>query len=116
MDLNLTDEQALIKQTAKEFTDRELIPVADANSKNHHFDLEMVAKIAAQGYLGAIVPSEYGGAGYSTDHPVERFFRDARVTTIYEGTSQIQQLIIGRLLTGHDALKPMVLEPETLPA
>jgi butyryl-CoA dehydrogenase len=58
----------------------------------------------------------HGGAGYSTDHPVERFFRDARVTTIYEGTSQIQQLIIGRLLTGHDALKPLAVEPESLPA
>ena len=54
----------------------------------------------------------HGGAGYSSDHPVERFFRDARVTTIYEGTSQIQQLIIGRLVTGVDALKPMVIEPE----
>ena len=53
----------------------------------------------------------HGGAGYSTDHPVERFFRDARVTTIYEGTSQIQQLIIGRLLTGHDALKPLASSP-----
>ena len=38
MDLNLTDEQQLIKSTAREFTDKELIPVADANSKNHHFD------------------------------------------------------------------------------
>ena len=54
----------------------------------------------------------HGGAGYSTDHPVERFYRDARVTTIYEGTSQIQQLIIGRAVTGVDALKPMVIEPE----
>ena len=54
----------------------------------------------------------HGGAGYSTDHPVERFYRDARVTTIYEGTSQIQQLIIGRAVTGIDALKPMVIEPE----
>jgi alkylation response protein AidB-like acyl-CoA dehydrogenase len=53
----------------------------------------------------------HGGAGYSTDHPVERFFRDARVTTIYEGTSQIQQLIIGRLVTGIDALKPMTTDP-----
>ena len=41
---------------------------------------------------------------------VERLFRDARVTTIYEGTSQIQQLIIGRLVTGVDALKPLVAE------
>ena len=48
----------------------------------------------------------HGGAGYVDDHPVERWFRDARVTTLYEGTSQIQQLIIGRALTGIDAMLP----------
>ncbi len=48
----------------------------------------------------------HGGAGYCDDHPVERWFRDARVATLYEGTSQIQQLIIGRALTGIDALVP----------
>ena len=48
--------------------------------------------------------------GYSREHPVERYYRDARVTTIYEGTSQIQQLIIGRAVTGQDALKPMTVE------
>jgi alkylation response protein AidB-like acyl-CoA dehydrogenase len=52
----------------------------------------------------------HGGAGYSREHPVERYYRDARVTTIYEGTSQIQQLIIGRAVTGQDALKPMIAE------
>ncbi|HLM86416.1 MAG TPA: acyl-CoA dehydrogenase family protein [Solirubrobacteraceae bacterium] len=40
------------------------------------------------------------------DHPVERYFRDARVTTIYEGTSQIQQMLIGRAMTGVNALVP----------
>ena len=48
----------------------------------------------------------HGGAGYVDDHPVERFLRDARVTTLYEGTSQIQQLLIGRALTGVDAMVP----------
>ncbi|MGK2945323.1 MAG: acyl-CoA dehydrogenase family protein [Desulfuromonadales bacterium] len=38
----------------------------------------------------------YGGYGYTTDFPVERFCRDARITTIYEGTSEIQRLIIAR--------------------
>ena len=38
----------------------------------------------------------HGGSGYVDDHPVERYLRDARVTTLYEGTTQIQQLIIGR--------------------
>ncbi len=46
----------------------------------------------------------HGGAGYVDDHPVERYFRDVRVTTLYEGTSQIQHLIIGRALTGINAL------------
>ena len=46
----------------------------------------------------------HGGSGYVDDHPVERYFRDARVTTLYEGTSQIQKLIIGRALTGMNAL------------
>jgi alkylation response protein AidB-like acyl-CoA dehydrogenase len=38
----------------------------------------------------------HGGYGYTTDYPVERFYRDAKVTTIYEGTSEIQQNIIAR--------------------
>ena len=48
----------------------------------------------------------HGGAGYVDDYPVERYLRDARVTTLYEGTSQIQKLIIGRLATGVNAMLP----------
>jgi len=48
----------------------------------------------------------HGGSGYVDDHPVERYMRDARVTTLYEGTSQIQKLIIGRAATGIDAMRP----------
>lgn len=38
----------------------------------------------------------FGGYGYVTDYPVERLFRDAKVTEIYEGTSEIQRIVIGR--------------------
>src|ERR671910_2524461 len=48
----------------------------------------------------------HGGSGYVDDYPVERYLRDARVTTLYEGTSQIQKLIIGRAVTGENALVP----------
>jgi butyryl-CoA dehydrogenase len=48
----------------------------------------------------------HGGSGYVDDYPVERYLRDARVTTLYEGTSQIQKLIIGRAATGIDAMTP----------
>jgi alkylation response protein AidB-like acyl-CoA dehydrogenase len=52
----------------------------------------------------------HGGSGYVDDHPVERYLRDARVTTLYEGTSQIQKLIIGRAATGVDAMRPVSAE------
>jgi alkylation response protein AidB-like acyl-CoA dehydrogenase len=48
----------------------------------------------------------HGGAGYVDEFPVERYLRDARVTTLYEGTSQIQKLIIGRAATGINAMLP----------
>ncbi len=38
----------------------------------------------------------HGGYGYTTDYPVERFFRDAKITEIYEGTSEIQRIVIAR--------------------
>jgi butyryl-CoA dehydrogenase len=45
----------------------------------------------------------HGGYGYVDEYPVGKYLRDARVTTLYEGTSQIQKLIIGRALTGENA-------------
>jgi alkylation response protein AidB-like acyl-CoA dehydrogenase len=45
----------------------------------------------------------FGGYGYVDEYPVGKYLRDARVTTLYEGTSQIQKLIIGRALTGESA-------------
>jgi butyryl-CoA dehydrogenase len=63
MDFDLTDEQKLIRETARAFADKEIVPRARENDRNHHFDTELVSKMADQGYLGAIVPREYGGAG-----------------------------------------------------
>jgi butyryl-CoA dehydrogenase len=63
MDFALTDEQQLVRETARAFTDGEIVPRARENARRSHFDVELVRQIADQGYLGAIVPREYGGAG-----------------------------------------------------
>jgi alkylation response protein AidB-like acyl-CoA dehydrogenase len=40
----------------------------------------------------------FGGAGYTRDFPVERMMRDAKITQIYEGTNQIQRMVMARAL------------------
>jgi alkylation response protein AidB-like acyl-CoA dehydrogenase len=40
----------------------------------------------------------HGGYGYTTEYDVERFYRDAKITTIYEGTSEIQREVVARSL------------------
>jgi len=56
------------------------------------FCTEMVGRVADRGV------QIHGGAGYINEYPVERFYRDVRLLRLYEGTTQIQQLIIGREL------------------
>jgi butyryl-CoA dehydrogenase len=63
MDFALTDEQQLIRETARDFAHKVVRPRADENARNHHFDVDLAKQIAEQGYLGAIIPRDYGGAG-----------------------------------------------------
>ena len=56
------------------------------------FTTEMVGRVADRGV------QIHGGAGYINEYKVERFYRDVRLLRLYEGTSQIQQLIIGKHL------------------
>jgi butyryl-CoA dehydrogenase len=87
MDFDLTDEQRLIKQTAREFTDNEIVVQSRENARNHHFDTDLVKKVAAQGYLGAIVPLQYGGAG------LDYFSYGLVVEEIGRGDSAIRTVI-----------------------
>jgi butyryl-CoA dehydrogenase len=63
IDFELTDEQRLIRETARDFANGEIVPRARENDRHEHFDTELVQKIADMGFLGAIVPEEYGGRG-----------------------------------------------------
>jgi alkylation response protein AidB-like acyl-CoA dehydrogenase len=63
IDFELTDEQRLVRETAREFADKELAPRARENDREERFDLEVVEKLAGMGFLGPIVSEEYGGRG-----------------------------------------------------
>lgn len=71
---------------------------------DQHFDMRSIAAQAklftseAANQIATDALQIYGGYGYIKSNPVEKYFRDARATTIYEGTSEIQRLIISRLL------------------
>jgi acyl-CoA dehydrogenase len=87
--------RSLVLDVARTFdngTDRKLGP---ATAK--YFCSEMVGRVADRAV------QIHGGAGYMRGVAVERFFRDARLFRIYEGTSQIQQVIIARQVLGESA-------------
>jgi alkylation response protein AidB-like acyl-CoA dehydrogenase len=71
-----------------------LIDQGRRNTKESSFAKAFAADLAMRVTTDAV--QILGGAGYITEHPVERMMRDAKVTQIFEGTNQIQRLIIAR--------------------
>lgn len=65
MNFDLTDDEKLIRDTAREFAQKELKPIAAQIDKDHKIPEEIVAKMGELGLLGTYVPEEYGGAGTS---------------------------------------------------
>ena len=63
MDLDLSDEQRLIQETARDFVDNEVVPRARENDRAARFDRELAQRLGDMGYLGAPVAEEYGGRG-----------------------------------------------------
>ena len=91
--------RALVLETARAMDAGESITRAAAAAK--YFASEMVGRVADRAV------QIHGGAGYVADHGIERFYRDVRLFRIYEGTSQIQQLVIAReTLKAHGHLTP----------
>src|SRR6201985_3454711 len=83
---------------------RNLVYVAAAAGEAGRSDVTRVsasAKAFASDVAMAVTTDAvqlFGGAGYTQDFPVERMMRDAKITQIYEGTNQIQRMVIARSL------------------
>jgi alkylation response protein AidB-like acyl-CoA dehydrogenase len=78
--------------------------VADAG-RDHRVESSFAKYFASETAVRAAnaAVQVHGGYGYVDEYPVGKYLRDARVATLYEGTSQIQKLLIGRALTGENA-------------
>ncbi|GAA5016639.1 acyl-CoA dehydrogenase family protein [Kitasatospora paranensis] len=63
MNLELSDEQAAVRDLAADFTDREIVPFAAAWDRAESVDRSVIAKLGAVGFLGLTIPEEYGGSG-----------------------------------------------------
>jgi alkylation response protein AidB-like acyl-CoA dehydrogenase len=66
VDFDLTEEQQLIRETARAFCDREIVPHAREWDRSERMDREIVAKLAEIGFLGCALPEEHGGMGLDT--------------------------------------------------
>ncbi len=101
--------QELIADTAVEVDCSRLLTWRVADLKARGEDYSLAASKAKYYASEASVRAAnncvqaHGGYGYIDEYPAGKYLRDARVTTLYEGTSQIQKLIIGRALTGISA-------------
>jgi alkylation response protein AidB-like acyl-CoA dehydrogenase len=87
-----------------------LYQAAAAKDRGEKITLQAsMAKLAASEaamYVTTEAVQVFGGYGYIKDFPVERHFRDAKVTEIYEGTSEIQRIVIARELYGRSPSQP----------
>ncbi|MBO0775417.1 MAG: acyl-CoA dehydrogenase, partial [Actinobacteria bacterium] len=72
-------------------------PCGVAASKAKYFASEAAVRASS------LAVQAFGGYGYIDEYPVQKYLRDARVMTLYEGTSQVQKLLIGRAETGISA-------------
>jgi alkylation response protein AidB-like acyl-CoA dehydrogenase len=75
---------------------------AQATGERYTLKASMAKLYASEAamYIAHQAVQVHGGMGYSKELPVERYFRDAKITEIYEGTSEIQRMVISRLETG----------------
>jgi len=62
VEFELTEEQRLVRSTAKDFAEKEVLPLARKVDHEHYFPKELIPKLSALGFLGVFVPEEFGGA------------------------------------------------------
>ena len=96
MELEAARQMVYVAAAKSERGDKDL-PVFGAAAKCFASDVAMKVTTDAVQLLG--------GSGYAKDFPLERMMRDAKITQIYEGTNQVQRIVMARQLVGGDLLR-----------
>src|SRR5436190_21676161 len=113
MEFGLTEEQKLIQQTAREFADEKLAPLAAEYDHSEEFTAPQARMLAEMGFLGMMVPEEYGGSGLDTVSYVMAMEEVSRACASTSVTMTVQNSLVCWPIQyfGNDAQKRKYLTP-----
>ena len=86
----LTEEGKILRDSIRGFVETEFAPHITEWNEAQRFPMEIIPKLA----------EIYGGCGFIKDYPVEKYYRDVKLCTTGEGTSEIQRMVIARQILG----------------
>lgn len=92
MNFELTDDQTLVQETAREFAQNDIAPTQAEEEKNHEFRLDRVARMGALGFFSCGVPEEYGGTGFGFMESVLMAEQIAKVSASWRLPFNMQNL------------------------
>ncbi|MBI3398425.1 MAG: acyl-CoA dehydrogenase family protein [Deltaproteobacteria bacterium] len=95
MNFDLTEEQQMVKETARKFAATEIMPFAKENDVKEHFPVEIFNKMAALGFLGGPIPEKYGGAGLDFISDAIIFEEIGRADSSLRTALSVQVSIVG---------------------
>src|SRR3989344_6413003 len=98
MNFDLTEEQKMVKDTARKFVDSEIMPYARENDVKEHFPIEIFKKMAELGFLGGPIPEKYGGAGLDFISDAIIFEEIGRADSSLRTTLSVQVSLVGLTL------------------
>ncbi|HCQ98922.1 MAG TPA: acyl-CoA dehydrogenase, partial [Acidobacteria bacterium] len=92
MDFELTDEQKLVQETAREFARNDIAPTMVEEEKNHEFRLDRVVRMGELGFFSCGVPDEFGGTGFGFVESVLMAEQVAKVSASWRLPFNMQNL------------------------
>lgn len=113
MDFRPSETHRMIRETARDFADREIAPLAESVDREHRFPLESVKKLGEMGFMGVFVPEQWGGAGMDfTSYVIvmEEIARACAATSVIMSVNN-SLVCAGLLQFGTDEQKKNLLTP-----